>query len=244
MKDVLQRVSACGVVIDPEGAVRLETYCRLVQEWSERAGLVSPNDLQEFAGKHVAASLGPLLVAPVRADSNWVDVGSGAGLPGMVIKICRPELEMTLIDSSRKKTIFLEGVRDRLGMNGLRVLQARVESVVWGESGDVVPGHPALARASTTLEPGRPYDVVLMRAVAPLARSLPLLNGIAASGCRLVTFKGASWRSEVEAARVQMEQTGWVLVEARQIPWAAPKLLVLERHQSLPNVSRETSEPR
>jgi 16S rRNA G527 N7-methylase RsmG len=71
-----------------------------------------------------------------------------------------------------------------------------------------------------------------MRAVASLGKSLSLVDAIAAEGARFVTFKGPAWQSEVEAARAQMEQLGWTLVDARQIPWAKPKLLLLERQSS------------
>lgn len=236
---VLKNVFSYGVSVSDDSATRLESYCQAVCEWSERAGLVSPGDMRGFVEKHVAPSLGPLWAMPAMPTGDWIDVGSGAGLPGLVIKLCRPELRMTLLDSSRKKTIFLENFRQRLHLQGLRILEARVESISAYGGDPPSGGEPAHLGIHPAPESARPYDVILMRAVASLGKSLSLVDAIAAEGTRLVTFKGPAWQSEVEAARAQMEQLGWTLVDARQIPWAKPKLLLLERQSSSgPRIAR------
>lgn len=226
---LLDKVAAAGVAIDAGGAKRLEAYCRAVGEWSERVGLVSPRDLREFVEKHIGPSLGPLLVAPVQPGERWVDVGSGAGLPGLVIKLSRPELNMTLIDSSRKKTIFLEAFCRRIQLQDLQILEARAELLSHHGASPAAGGHSAGSRHEPAAQDIRPFDVILMRAVAPLKKSLSLVDPIAADRARLVTYKGPDWQSEVEVARDKMESLGWTLLETCQIPWAKSRLVILQR---------------
>jgi 16S rRNA (guanine527-N7)-methyltransferase len=226
---LLQSIAKQGVVVDGGAADRLEAYCRAVAEWSDRAGLVSPADLEHLVEKHVAPSIGALLVCSPRPGARWADVGTGAGLPGLVVKLCRPDLYMTLIESSRKKTIFLERVRADLGVPLLEIMETRVESLSMRRTPGV-HGSP-LGRDGTGLDDGMApaHEVILMRAVANLGRSLELIDSIAVHGCKLLTFKGSAWRSEVEAAQSTLVQRGWVFVGAYEIPWAPPKVLVLER---------------
>ncbi len=231
LDSVLQRISAHGVMLEKDSCARLEIYCQAVFDWSERAGLVSPGDLRDLVEKHVAPSLGPLLAVPVVSGEDWIDVGSGAGLPGLVIKLCRPEIRMTLIDSSRKKTIFLDSLKQKFQLHGLSIIEGRVESMPRSGAGPCATGQAEhlMANSAPSIEPWGPHRVILMRAVASLEKSLSLVDALATDRTRLVTFKGPGWRSEVESSRELMERLGWVLVETLQIPWAKPKLLLLER---------------
>lgn len=239
---LLKRVVDHGVEVDQGSADRLEAYCRVVVEWSDRAGLVSSGDLQRFVEKHIASSLGPLLLMKPGPGASWIDVGTGAGLPGLVVKLCCPDLHMTLIESSRKKTIFLERVRDTLGLTSLDILEARVESLParpsCGSSAQN-EAHDGRMGGDTACAPGG--DVILMRAVATLAPSLTLIDAIADVGCNLMTFKGLGWRAEVDAARPTLQRLGWVFVEAREIPWVPARILLLARDRLLADVPRETS---
>jgi len=239
---LLKRAADHGIEVDPGSAGRLEAYCRAVVEWSDRAGLVSPGDLQRFVEKHVASSLGPLLLVKPSPRARWIDVGTGAGLPGLVVKLCCPDLHMTLIESSRKKTIFLERVREALGLTSLEIVEARVESLltppIWGSSARA-EDHPGRPGGNVEREPGG--DVILMRAVAALAPSLKLIDTLAGVGCRLMTFKGLGWRAELEAARPALQKQGWVFVEAREVPWAMARVLLLVRDHLRIDVPRETS---
>ncbi len=228
--------------------MRLEAYCRALLNWSPRAGLVSAKDMPNLVRTHLGASLGPLLIKPPRTGECWIDVGTGGGLPGLVLKLCRPDLDMTLVDSSRKKTIFLERVRELLEVKRLAVIQARAETLrlpsmeEFAEEsaekglaqrvvgGSVSEGSP-LARGPKgegNASADR-FETILMRAVAPLSKALSLIDGIAAPGTTLITYKGMEWETEAEAARPVMDQLGWRLEEALQIPWAPPKLLRLKR---------------
>ncbi len=223
VRALLERVSQNEIDVHEKLAPKLVDYCLAVAEWSERAGLVSPKDLPLLVSKHIGASLGPLMVERAKAGDRWVDVGAGAGLPGFVIKLCRPELDMTLVDSSRKKTVFLEWARNKLDVQGLAIIEARIESLhLHGLDREEPESGEGADRRQV-------FDVVLMRAVAPLRRAIPLLSRITAKGSRLLTFKGPSWQSELREAEEVLSREGWAFDSATQIPWAMPKILRFTR---------------
>ena len=210
IENLLRVVRSHGVEVEPDVVDPLMFYCDTLREWNDRAGLVSPHDLPHLIRKHVALSLAPLLVVKPGAASHWIDVGTGGGLPGMVIKLCRPKLGMTLLDSSRKKTIFLEHLQEQLRIrfmvSNLRILEQRVEA---HRSND--------------------YDVILMRAVGALKKTLPLLNGIARPGVRLVTFKGERLSVELSEAEGTIKGVGWSVEGQQAIPWGRSTLVSLVR---------------
>lgn len=216
--DLLKQAEAHGVRCAPGSSARLEAYCGAVSSWAKRAGLVSKGDLPFLVQKHIAASLGAFLLEAPARDEQWIDVGTGGGFPGMVLKLCCPDLHIVLLDSSRKKVIFLEWVRDKLAVRDLEIIEARVEALGLSEG-------PDIPKALEEGHGSRRFDVILLRAVAPLARALPLIDGIAGTNARLLTFKGAKWEEEVAAASDLLTLQGWSLESTLQIPWAPPKIL-------------------
>jgi len=123
----------------------------------------------------------------------------------------------------------------------LDILEVRVESLPTRPvDGEQIDPRILGGRARGGVETPRACDVVLMRAVAPLALSLGLIDSIASRGCKLLTYKGPRWRAEVEAAQRAMDQYGWIFVEAREIPWALARILILTRERGPADVPRET----
>ncbi|MCK4305072.1 MAG: 16S rRNA (guanine(527)-N(7))-methyltransferase RsmG [Candidatus Eisenbacteria sp.] len=219
---LLTCVSESGISCAPGAVARLEAYCRAVCDWTKRTGLVAPADLPLLVQKHVGPGLGPLLLETPEPCDRWIDVGTGGGFPGMVLKLCRPDLRMTLLDSSRKKTIFLERVKEQLEVADLEVVEARVEALHLsdGPLADQIAGNGGRFPA---------FEVILMRAVAPLGRALPLIEGIAGADTRFLTFKGKTWEEELAKAQPVLTKMGWKHEATVQIPWAQPKILKLVR---------------
>jgi 16S rRNA (guanine527-N7)-methyltransferase len=216
--ELLARVRANGVGHDPGASRRLTKYCLALSDWGQAVNLVSRREIPQLVSKHIGPSLGVLLIAEPSQHEYWIDVGTGAGFPGAVVKLCRPDVRMTLLDSVRKKTLFLDDVRVRLEMPDLRVIHGRVED----------PGLMATAGSRER------YDVILMRAVAPLERSLELIDGIAGRGARLVTFKGPRWEEEVARASESMHRLGWGVECVAEIPWSVGRVLKLVRGGARP----------
>ncbi len=246
--ELLEQLSHHEVPAAPGASEQLIAYCEAVFSWSDRIGLISPHDKPQFVTKHIAASCGPLLMVKPGGGEKWIDVGTGGGLPGMVIKICRPEIDMTLLDSSQKKTWFLQGFQEEHKIEDLRVLTARVEDLnrdyyKYQAAKDLSAkklekrrggnrnhkSYSADRRRQTpvTVPKEEVFDVVLMRAVSSINKSIPLIDTVTKPGSHLITFKGPRWQEELSEGEQTLAQKGWSLVEAKQIPFAQPKLLKL-----------------
>ncbi len=143
----------------------------------EELGLIGPLELPRLWTRHIlnSALLAPLLEARGRV----ADVGSGAGLPGLVLAIARPDVEFVLIEPMERRTDWLRNESDRLGLQNVTVLRGRAEDV----ADDVV------------------VDQVTARAVSALSKLIPLTVPLVRSGGQLILMKGARVDEEIEKAR-------------------------------------------
>lgn len=143
----------------------------------ETLGLIGPRELPQLWTRHIlnSALLAPLLHGRVG------DVGSGAGLPGLVLAIARPDVTMTLIEPMERRTDWLQAEVQRLGLENVRVVRARAEDV---------PGSGEL----------KPLDQVTARAVSALRTLIPLTAPLVRSGGELILMKGSRAEEEIAAA--------------------------------------------
>ena len=126
------------------------------------------------------------LLAPLLPQGARVaDVGSGAGLPGLVLAAARPDLDLVLIEPMERRTRWLEAERDRLGLENVEVVRARGEDYR-----------------------GEPFDVVTARAVGALSTLLPVVAPLARAGGTLALLKGAGVDAELEKARKVIARLG------------------------------------
>lgn len=144
----------------------------------ETLGLIGPRELPQLWTRHI---LNSALVAPLLAGRVG-DVGSGAGLPGLVLAIARPDVHMTLIEPMERRTDWLQAEVDRMGLTNVVVLRARAEDV----------------RASGAL---LPLDQVTARAVSALRTLIPLTAPLVRSGGELLLMKGGRADDEIVAAQ-------------------------------------------
>lgn len=157
------------------------------------------------------------LANTIPGPGRVLDIGSGGGLPGMVIAITRPDLKVVLLDSSKKKTEFL--VETAKGMDiDVRVVRGRAEDLRDGPMRGV-------------------FDVVTARAVAPLARLLGWTLPFLASGGLLYAVKGERWEQELEEATPELRTWGGSVVATPDDDHASegPRVIVVRR--SSPGVS-------
>lgn len=169
-------------------------YAALLVEWNATrmnlTRLVSPRDI---AVKHFLDSLALLTVQAPPPNARLLDVGTGAGLPGLALKIARPDLRVTLMDGTAKKLGFCRAVADDLGLDFVETVHARAED--------------AAKRPDLT---GR-FDWITARAVAPLDKLLPWLAPFAAPGGLLLSLKGIAAAEELAAARPVAKRLGFTL---------------------------------
>ena len=161
-----QGLAAMGTQL-PEGAIdRLAQYLRLLEKWNRVHNLTAIREPEQMVTLHVLDSLSVLpYVAGAR---SLVDVGTGAGLPGIPLALARPDLSVTLLDSSHKKATFLEQARMELKLENIAVACERVER--W---------HPQAK-----------FDAVVSRAFAELADFVQGARHLVAPEGTLLAMKG------------------------------------------------------
>lgn len=149
---------------------------------NEQFNLTAVRDRDEAWERHIeeSARLLPLLGDP----QTLIDVGTGGGLPGMVLAICRPEVQVTLLDSTEKKMRFLESTATKLNLSNVKVECDRAETAA---------GLASPLRAA--------FDVVTARAVAPLPTLLELTIPFLKVGGTLIAIKGARLDEELAASK-------------------------------------------
>jgi len=157
----------------------LEAYLEDLLHWTQDSNLVAQNDLGRLASRHVAESLAVLPLLDRLAPSSLLDIGSGAGFPAIPIQIARPELAVTVVESRRRKGLFLKRVVEGLDLERATVIVGRAENL--GAEG------------------AGPFDVATARAVAVIGELLPWLSPVIRPGGHAVLFKGSSHPEELEA---------------------------------------------
>jgi len=139
---------ALGLQLTTSQVAAFATYLEEVTRWSARINLTALREPEDIVREGFLDSLACLPLVPPEAR-RALDVGSGAGFPGLPLKLARPDLSFTLVEASRKKATFLQHIVRQLGMAGVRVVQRRAEEL-----------------AADPEEAGA-YDLALARAVAP-----------------------------------------------------------------------------
>ena len=140
-----------GIALDDKAIFRFEKYMRLVLEWNEKINLTSITDENEFIIKHFYDSLTLLRTLDIKEGAKIIDIGTGAGFPGVPLKIARPDIELTLLDSLNKRLVFLEE-------NVLPALEISAEII-----------HGRAEEVSEQSEYREIFDFAVSRAVANLA---------------------------------------------------------------------------
>jgi len=152
-------------------------YQQLIQNRSGKQNLVSKNDVLHLVERHFLPSAFLSVCLPDRITGKILDVGAGAGFPGVILKILRPELSLTLLDSSYKKVLFLEEVCAQLELD-CPVINQRCEEF-----------KPLLSDC---------YQIVVSRAVARLRLLWDWSGHLIVPGGHLYSFKGGDYQKEIE----------------------------------------------
>lgn len=168
-----------------------ERYAGLLATDGVVRGLIGPREVDRLWDRHLVNCA--LLVELLPEGAEVCDIGSGAGLPGLVLAIARADLRLTLVEPLLRRTTFLDEVVAELDLANVEVVRGRADSL-HGE---------------------RRFDVVTSRAVAPLGRLLDWSMPLVAPSGALVAMKGSSVAEEIEAARPELERWGCAEPEVR-----------------------------
>lgn len=171
-----EALAAAGVELEPPQVELLDRYRAALWRWNEQLNLTRHTTFEKFVGRDVVDSL--QLARLIPQGRRVLDIGSGGGVPGAILAICRPDLRVTLCDSTQKKARVLQAIVQELGL-AAEVFGCRVEEL--------------LAM--------RTYHVATARAVAPLAKLLTWLAPHWEAIDELLVIKGKNWVEERGEAR-------------------------------------------
>lgn len=165
MEILAEGAAALGLPLTGAQLAQFQAYHEMLADWNTRVNLTAITDPVGVQTRHFldALAVAAALPVPPSGDARLIDLGTGAGLPGLPLKILWPSIGLTLVDSVGKKTAFLRAVVEALGLGGVVVLTARAETL----------GHDPAHRAA--------YDVVTARGVA----ALPVLAEYGLPLCRV-----------------------------------------------------------
>lgn len=155
-----------GIELNAEAQTKLLGYLALLRKWNKVYNLTAIRDEQQMVSHHLLDSL---TVIPHLWPGRWLDVGCGAGLPGIILAVMQPDWQVTLLDSNSKKTSFVQQAIIELGLNNAYVLCARAED--W--------------------KPAERFDGIISRAFSELGSFLRSTRHLAAPHGRWAAMKGA-----------------------------------------------------
>lgn len=214
LKNLLELVP---LELAPEVLPRLVWYLEEMLRWNRRINLTAITDPEEALEKHLLDSL--ILLPLLQGRKTLLDMGSGAGLPGIPLKLARPDLSVLSLDSIHKKIIFQQHIARSLSLSGFEALTGRIETLLHQR------------------ENYRAYfEVVTARALAGLPQLIGLASPFLAPGGCLIAMKGPEGEREWTRIGPVAEHHGLMCEKA--IPWRLPlsgaqrTLLVLRRIDS------------
>jgi len=188
-----------GLMLTTKQLSAFETYFNLLIEWNEKINLTAITEPQAVAVKHMIDSLSCYREDVFTADAKIIDVGTGAGFPGLPLKIFQPQLILTLLDSLNKRVRFLECAVDELALKGVCCVHARAEE------GARMKGYR------------ENFDVAVSRAVARLPILCEYCLPFVRKGGYFVALKGLQYKDEMREAEKAMSILGAVIDEVRPI---------------------------
>jgi 16S rRNA (guanine527-N7)-methyltransferase len=206
-----------GIYLSQHQLSLLNTFMAELLDWNQAINLIGLSDRNRIINELLLDSLIPLTFIP--EIGRLLDVGSGAGFPGIVMKICRPRLKSVLLEANHRKTGFLRQVVRLLQLNNIEIINGRIE------------------KNGFKLHP-EGYNVITARALAPLERIIGWCSPFLSSEGIIIGFLGSKAKISLQKSRYAMENNS--LMVDRLIPYSLPgmrsgrTLAVLKKQPSPP----------
>jgi len=209
IKKFLRHARTFDIEPTPHQIDQIRTYVTELLRWNEKINLTAARGPEEVLLRHVLDALAPL--AHLSGVHRLLDVGTGAGLPGIPIKVFRPDIFVSLLEARRKKTSFNQHVVDRLDLEEIEV--------IWGRLGD---------EEIDERYANRPFDGIITRAALPAAEVLRLGKRILQPGGTILLMMGAI----DEGQRVELQEEA--ITQGRDVVHISPyRLPGLDRTMNL-----------
>ena len=193
------RAAEAGIPLTAEQIGQFSVYHEILLDWNTRMNLTALTALEDVAVKHIIDSLTAYDAALFDGARTLIDVGTGAGLPGIPLAVYAPHLTVTLLDSLNKRVRFLTEVTAAMGLQNVRCIHARAEE------------------AARTAEHRAAYDIAVSRAVARLPVLLEYTLPFVRVGGTLLALKGRAYAEEQKEARRAAEVLGGGRITARPV---------------------------
>ena len=193
------RAAEAGIPLTAEQIGQLSVYNEMLLDWNTRMNLTALTAPEDVAVKHIIDSLTAYDAALFDGARTLIDVGTGAGLPGIPLAVYAPHLTVTLLDSLNKRVRFLTEVTAAMGLQNVRCIHARAEET------------------ARTAEHRAAYDMVVSRAVARLPVLLEYTLPFVRVGGTLLALKGRAYAEEQKEARRAAEVLGGGCITARPV---------------------------
>ena len=186
----IEQLEDIGITLNSKKEQEFEAYWSMLQKWNNKINLTRIVDREDVYEKHFLDSLSVVKALPIKEGQKIIDIGTGAGLPGMPIKIVFPDTEVLLVDSLEKRVDFLNRAIRELELKNIRVIHGRAEQ---------------LAKEGEYRES---YDLAVSRAVANLSTlseyNMPFLK----TGGHFVAYKGSNISDELEKGKNAIDILG------------------------------------
>lgn len=198
MKDLVKKACAdIGINLSDSQAEKFEKYYKLLIEWNEKINLTRIVEPEEVAVKHFADSLALTKYFDIPENASLIDVGTGAGFPGIPLKIFREDIKLTLLDSLNKRLNFLDTVAEEIGID-VNTVHSRAEDA----------GKEVAQRES--------YDIAISRAVARLNTLCEYCIPLVKVGGSFIAMKAADYKEELKEAENAVKILGGEVVSVNE----------------------------
>lgn len=186
------------IILTPEMEKKFQIYFHFLLEYNQKVNLTAITEPSAIQIKHFLDSLLIFTAIPIEKQEKIIDVGTGAGFPGVPMKIYHSDLQLTLLDSLQKRLVFLEQLCDKLEMEKVELLHGRAEQV------------------GRELDYREQYDLVVSRAVASLPALAEYCLPLAKVGGRFVAMKGPDVKEEIIQAEKGIGLLGGKIEEVKE----------------------------